>query len=77
MKGGIDRVPLKGISINVEVDVDVDKPFWLFEGGFKVSSGTLKWHRSIMVLTLIALKERALQNLLHHRGTEREREQLA
>ena len=34
--------------------------FWLFRGGFKVSSGAASWYSCSYLLTLIILKQRAL-----------------
>ena len=50
LKRHIDIALLKGdtdTGKDVEVDVDsIDSYFWLFEGGFKASSGTVEWNIS-------------------------------
>ena len=39
-KGDID------IDVEVEVDANIDSYFGCLQGAFKVSSGTVEWHRS-------------------------------
>ena len=36
----------RDIEIDVDVEVDIRKVFWLFNGGFKLSSGTVQWYGS-------------------------------